>query len=77
MAKRARRTPTASCRFGINGTAISSRFEGMCVKTMVLIRPMRPASLAAAKAEKPARILAPKKMAPSAPGGAPNRTWNQ
>ena len=52
-------------------------FEGMCVKTIVLIRPMRLAMRAADKAERPARILAAKKIAPNAPGSAPKRTLSQ
>ena len=35
-------------------------------------RPRPPAS-----AETPARMLAPKKMAPSVAGSTPKRTWNQ
>ena len=43
-------------------------FDGRCVKTIVLIRPMRAASRDASSAERPAKTLAQKKIAPSAGG---------
>ena len=41
MLKRASSTPIASGSVGISGTSISSTFDGMCVKTIVLISPKR------------------------------------
>ena len=77
MLKRARSTRIASGSVGMNGTRISSTFDGKCVNTIVLIRPMRAARRAADSAETAARMFAPKKIAPSSAGSAPNRRWNQ
>src|ERR1035437_8868757 len=48
-------------RVGMNGTRISSTLEGRCVKTIVLISPIRDASHDADRALMAARMLAPKK----------------
>jgi hypothetical protein len=64
----------ASATFGINGTNIKRIFDGICVKTMVLINPIFDAIRAAVKAEIPARTLAPKKMLPSKAGCTLKRT---
>ena len=61
----------------MSGTRISSTFDGRCVKTIVLISPKRAASGPAASAETPARMLAPKKIAPSTAGSTPKRSLNQ
>ena len=61
----------------MNGTRISSTFEGRWVKTIVRIRPIRAAIRAAARAEMPASMLAAKRAAPMTPGSAPKRRWNQ
>ena len=42
-------TRTASSTVGISGTSISSTFDGRCVKTIVLISPIRAAIRAAAQ----------------------------
>jgi hypothetical protein len=52
----------------MSGTNINKIFDGMCVKTMVLIKPILDATQAALRAEMPARILAPKKMLPRIAG---------
>ncbi len=52
----------------MNGTRISSTLDGRWVNTMVLIRPIFPATQAALRAEMPARILAAKKIAPKTAG---------
>ena len=70
-------TPIASGSEGIRGIVISSRLDGMWVKTIVLIRPNFFARLTASRAEIPARILAPKKMLPITPASMPKRIWNQ
>ena len=57
----------------MNGTRMSSTFDGTWVKTMVRSRPTRRATAAAARAEKPARTLAAPKMAPSVAASAPKR----
>jgi hypothetical protein len=69
MLKRIKRTAIAKGRFGMRGTNINKMFEGICVYTIVLIKPILDATHAAVKAEMPARIFAPKKMLPSNPGG--------
>ena len=76
MLKRARSIAIAHGRLGIKGTRMSSRFDGMCVATIVCSSPMRLASRVAESAEMPASTLAPKKMLPSAAGSTPNRLWN-
>ena len=67
----------ASGRLGMSGTSMSRILDGMWVKTIVLISPIRAAIRTADSAEIPARILAPKKMLPSTAGSTPKRTWNQ
>ena len=64
-------------KFGINGTSINKTLDGMCVKTIVLIRPNLFAIGTASKAEMPAKMFAPKKMLPSTPESTPNFMWNQ
>ena len=64
-------------RFGINGTSINKIFDGMCVKTIVLINPIFVARGTASNAEIPASTFAPKKILPSVPESTPNFTWNQ
>ena len=54
----------------MKGTRINKRLDGACVKIIVLRRPMRLAMEAAARAEKPARKLAPQKMPPRTAGSA-------
>ena len=56
----------------MNGTRISSTFDGRCVNTIVRISPNRAASGPAASAETAARMLAANRIAPSAAGSAPN-----
>ena len=73
MLNRRRSTVMASGRFGISGTRINRTLEGRWVKTMVLTSPKRRAKGAASKAENPARMLAPKKIAPSTAGGTSKR----
>ena len=46
----------------MSGTRQRSTFDGMCVKTIVLISPIRFAIRTASSAETPARMFAPKKM---------------
>ena len=72
--KRSRRTAMARGRLGMSGTRMSRMFEGMWVNTIVRMSPILEATRAAAKAERPARILAPKKMPPSNAGWTPNLT---
>jgi hypothetical protein len=74
MLKRIRSIAIANERFGMRGTNINKIFEGMCVNTIVLIRPILEATHAAVRAERPARILAPKKMLPSIAGCTLKRT---
>jgi hypothetical protein len=57
----------------MSGTNINKIFEGMCVKTMVLINPILEAIQAAVRAERPARIFAPKKILPRMAGWTLNR----
>ena len=74
MLKRRRSIPIARGKVGINGTRINKMFEGICVKTIVLIKPNRLASRTASNAEIPARMFAPKKILPSTPDSTPKRT---
>ena len=74
---RRRSTPIASGSVGMSGTRISSTFEGMCVKTIVLMRPIRAAIRAADSDDTAASRFAPKKMTPSRPGSTPHWVWNQ
>src|ERR1700687_2276022 len=73
MLKRARRTITASGRFGISGTSSSKMLEGKWVSTIVRIRPNRAASREARSAEIPDKILDQKEIAPSVAGFTPKR----
>ena len=75
--KRSNRTAIASGAVDISGTSINKMFDGTCVKTIVLIRPIRLAMRAALSAESPARMFAPKKMLPMMALSSPNRTKNQ
>ena len=77
MLNRTSSTTTASVNVGMNGTSISSTFDGRCVNTIVLTSPNRAASGPAASADRPARMLAPNSMPPSTAGSTPNRWWNQ
>src|SRR5262249_34568081 len=74
---RSNNTVIARGRFGMSGTSMRKTFEGRWVKTMVLSRPKRVAHRAAAKAERPAKSEAPKKMLPSMARSTPKRLWNQ
>ena len=74
MLKRASSTIIARGRLGMSGTIMRRILDGICVHTIVFTRPMRPATLAATSAERPARKFAPKKMLPSSAGSAPKRT---
>ena len=56
---------------------MSRTFDGMWVKTIVLMSPNRAAIRAADSDETAARRFAAKKIAPSCAGSAPNWTWNQ
>jgi len=58
MLNRTRSTTAADHNDGISGTRISRMFEGRCVNTIVLIRPMRAASRDASSAENPAKMFA-------------------
>ena len=69
--------PIASEAVGMKGTAISSTFEGRCVKTIVLISPMRFASGTAISAERPESRFVAKKTWPSSSSERPNRSTNQ
>ena len=60
-----------SGKLGISGVNMSKMFDGIWVKTMVLIRPIRAATAAADKAEIPASRLAAKKMLPRIAGSTP------
>jgi len=73
MLNRSRSTRLASGRVGIIGISISSTFDGRCVTTIVLTRPMRFASRDATSADSPANTLAAKKSVPSVFGSTPNR----
>src|SRR5574337_507582 len=75
--KRRRSTTIANGNVGMSGTRHSRTFEGICVNTIVLIRPMRAAMRAASNAEIPAKMFAPKKMLPSRPTSIPYVMWNQ
>jgi hypothetical protein len=77
MLNRSSNTATANGSVGMSGTRISNTFDGMCVKTIVLIKPILLASLTASKAEIPANIFAPKKIEPMMPASIPNLIWNQ
>ena len=77
MLNRSSKTVIANGSVGMSGTRISNRFDGMCVKTIVLIKPNLFASLTASKAEIPANIFAPKKIEPMMPASIPNLIWNQ
>ena len=62
----------------MNGTRISSTFDGRCVKTIVRTSPNRAASRAAASADNAGQDVGAEEDARrAAPGRAPNRTWNQ
>ena len=74
MLNRTRSIAIAHPSLGISGTRISSTLEGMCVNTMVLSRPNFLPNHAAESAERPARILAPKKIPPSMASLVPKRT---
>src|SRR5712675_3619806 len=71
MLNRKSKTATASERLGISGTRISKILEGRCVATIVLTRPNLAASRDAINAEIPAKMLAQKKITPSAAGLTP------
>ena len=62
--KRNSRTATASGSVGMSGTRISSRFDGMWVKTIVLMSPNRAAIRAADSDDTAASRFAPKKIEP-------------
>jgi hypothetical protein len=68
MLKRNNKTAMAKGKFGMSGTNINKIFEGMCVNTIVLIKPILEATHAALRAERPARIFAPKKILPRIAG---------
>ena len=51
-------------------------FEGKCVNTIVLTKPIRPANLVASRAENPANRFAPKKMPPIGAGCTLYRSQN-
>ena len=74
MLNRKSKSPMARGRVGINGTRINRIFDGMCVKTIVLISPILFAMRTASNAEMPARIFAPKKILPSVPASTSKRT---
>ena len=61
----------ASGSVGISGTRMSSTFDGMCVKTIVLMRPIRAAIRAADRDDTAARRFAPKKITPRTAGWTP------
>ena len=63
MLNRISSTATASSSVGMNGTRISSTFDGRCVNTIVRISPNRAASGPAASAETAARMLAANRIA--------------
>ena len=67
-------TAIARLRFGMSGIRQSNILEGICVNTIVLMRPILDARRTASKAEMPARIFAPKKIPPSVPASTPNLT---
>src|SRR3990172_7174780 len=69
--KRRSNKAIARPRLGMNGTRISRTLDGRWVNTMVLTSPIFPATQAALRAEMPARMLAPKKIAPSTAGCTP------
>src|SRR6266851_3310340 len=73
MLKRRNRIETASGSVGISGTRMRRMFEGRWVKTIVFTNPNRDANRDASKADTPANTFAPKKIAPSVDGLAPNR----
>src|SRR4030066_1085929 len=60
-------TAIARLRFGMSGIRQSNMLDGICVKTIVLMRPILDESRTANKAEMPARTFAPKKIPPSVP----------
>ena len=64
----------ASASVGMNGTRISSTFDGRCVNTIVRMSPKRAASGPAASAENAARMLAANRMPPTIAGR--RRTWS-
>ena len=55
----------ASSRLGMRGTRMRKMFDGMCVKTIVLIRPNRLATHPLAREDKPPMTFAPNRIAPS------------
>jgi hypothetical protein len=72
MLNRSSRTAIAEGKLGISGTRSKRILEGRCVKTIVLTRPTREATQAAARAEIPARMLALKKIPPRVAGFTPD-----
>jgi hypothetical protein len=66
---------SASGSVGIKSTRRSRTFDGRCVTTIVLTSPIRAARRTATSAENPARMLAPKKMPPSAMANEPTRLY--
>ena len=62
MLNRASSTAIANGRVGIKDTKIRRTFDGMWVKTIVLISPNRLARLPAASADMPARMFAAKNI---------------
>lgn len=64
-AKRNIRNNNASGSVGISGTRIRKMFDGRCVNTMVLIKPMRRASRGAASCENALSTPVQKKMVPA------------
>src|SRR4030066_1400158 len=60
-------TAIARLRLGMSGIRQSNILDGICVKTIVLIRPILDARRTASKAEMPATLCAPKNIPRSVP----------
>ena len=62
---------------GAKATAIRNRFDGMCVNTIVFIRPILAAIRAASHRENAARIWAKENISASSPSSRPKCVLNQ
>src|SRR3954470_20884303 len=67
---------TATLALGTTPAAISSRFAGRCVNTIVSMRPMRAASRDDTSCENAAQMPATKKICPAVVTEKPKRLYN-
>src|ERR687886_759915 len=73
----ARYNAIANGSVGANATSISKIFDGMCVNTIVFIKPILSASFAATKKEKAVRTPAMEKICDKVVNSTPNFVKNQ